>query len=66
MPICDPMGIICRTSVGTGSGAPDNRIFVQCINVRDPMANDLWSRGLDSIRRDVHPTARVEIPPGTD
>ena len=30
------------------------------------MANKLWHHGLGGLCRDVNPTARVDIPPGTD
>ena len=30
------------------------------------MSNELWYHGLYGISRDVHPTARVKITPGTD
>ena len=50
----------------TGFGAPDISVFVQCVNIRDPMENNLWSHGLYSIYRDICPTALVEIPPGID
>ena len=60
------MSSILRPSDGTGIGDPCTSFFIQCVNDREPMANELWSHGLDGLCRDIHPTARVEIPPGTD
>ena len=60
-----PMGSIRIPSDGTGSGAPDPRVFIQCVKGREPMDNELWYHGLDCLCRDVHPTARLDIPPGT-
>ena len=60
-----PRGIVWRPSDGTGSGAPYSRIFIQCVNDRYPMSNQLWSHGLDGLCRYVRPTALVEIPPRT-
>ena len=61
-----PTGGIWRPSDGTGSEATYPSVFIQCVNSWEPMANKLWSHGLDDICRDVHPTAQVDIPPGTD
>ena len=58
------MGDILRPS-DSGSGAPDTRIFIQCVNVRDTMAHELWPHGLEKLSRDVHPAARVDISTGT-
>ena len=63
---CAPMGIIWRHSDGTDSGAPDPRIFIQCVNGWYPISNELWSHGLDDLCRDVNTTVRVDILPGTD
>ena len=62
IPRCAPMGCIWSLSYGTGSRSSDPIFFIQCINVRDPMANNLWSHGMDGLSRDVHPTARLDIP----
>ena len=60
------MGSIWRSSDGTGNEATYTRVFIQCINGWDHMTNDLWYHWFKSLSRDVHPTAQVEIPPGTD
>ena len=59
------MGSIWRTYDGTGRGAPDPSVFIQCVNGWEPMANKLWSHGLDGLCRNFHTTVRVDIPPGT-
>ena len=66
MPRRAPIGSICRPSYGTGKWAPYPIVFIQCINLREPMANELWSHGLDGLSRDFQPTSRVDILPGTD
>ena len=48
-----------------GRGAPDPRIFIHCVNGREPMAHELWSHGLDGLSCNVNPTTRVDIPTGT-
>ena len=48
----------------SSSGDPDPSIFIQCVNGREPMVDELWFHGLDGLSRDVHPTARVELPTG--
>ena len=65
MPRLNPMGSIWNPSDVSGSGAPDTRVFIQCIKGREPMANELWYHGFDCLCRDVRPTARLDIPPGT-
>ena len=60
------IGSIWSPSDGTGSGATDPIVLIQYVNGWEPMANELWSHGLDGLCHDVHPTARVEIHPGTD
>ena len=62
----DPIGVIWRPSDGTGIGDPYLSVFIQCVNGRETMANKLWYHGLDGLFRDVYPTIRVDIPPGTD
>ena len=57
------MGSIWRLSYGTGSRAPYPRVFIQCVNGWDPMANKLWSHGLEGLCHDVHPTVRLDITP---
>ena len=61
-----PMGIIRRPSDGNGSKAPYTRIFIQCVNGWESMANEFWYHGLDSLCYNVRSTAQVEINPGTD
>ena len=50
----------------TGSGDPYPRVFIQCFNGWDPMANELCSHGLNNIFCDVCPTARLDISPRND
>ena len=50
---------IRRPYGGTGSRDPDPRVFIQLINGRYSMANELWSHGLDGLSHDVHPKAQV-------
>ena len=61
-----PMGSIQRTYDVTGIMDTDPIIFIQCSSGLGPMANKLWSHGLDGVCRNVHPTERVEIPTRTD
>ena len=51
---------------GTWTRALDPSILIQYVNVREPMVSELWSHRLDGLCRDVHPTAQVYIPPGTE
>ena len=60
------MGSICRPSDLTGSRDPDPRVFIKCVNCKDPMANELWYHGLYGLSSDSHPTAQVEITPAND
>ena len=60
------MGIIWISYDGTGNRDPDPSVFFQCVNGQDPMANDFWSHGLDSLCSDAQPTAQVLIPPRTE
>ena len=61
-----PIVSIRSPSDGTGRRAPYPSVFIQCVNGRDPMANELWSHRLDRIFHGVQPTAWLYIPPGTD
>ena len=66
MPRRTPVGSIQRPSYSTGIEDPYPIFFIQCINIICHMANELWYHGSYGLSRDVHPTARVEIPTGAD
>ena len=66
MPRRTPVGSIWCPSDGTVRRAPSPRVFIQCVNGQEPMSYDLWSHGLDGLCHDVHLTAGVDIPHGTD
>ena len=58
------MGTIRKPS-DYGSGGSETSAFIQCINGRETQINELWCMGLDSIFREVHHIARVDILAGT-
>ena len=60
------MGSIWRPSDDTDSRYSYPIVFIQYVNGLEPMANKLWSHGLDNLCHDVHPKVQVHIPPGTD
>ena len=52
------MGNIHRP-LNHGVGGTKATAFIQYINGQEPQIYELWCLGLDGIRREVHPTARV-------
>ena len=55
------MGSIWRPCDGTGSRVTDTSVFIQYVNGWEPMANELWSHGLESLYHNVHSTALLQI-----
>ena len=47
------------------SGAPDYGAFIQCTDNIETIINEFWCHGIDRMRRDVHPTANIDIYDGT-
>ena len=48
-----------------GRGSPYPGAFIQCVDGIEPMIHKLWCHRTDRIYREVHLTARVDIPAGT-
>ena len=48
----------------SGSGAPDPGAFIQCVDGREPIIQELWCQGIDRICCEVHPTSHINIPAG--
>ena len=61
---CAPMESIRRPS-DSGTRSTDATAFFQCFDGQEPQINEMWCLGLERIIREVHPTARVEVPSGT-
>ena len=59
-----PMGNTRRPS-NYGSRGPETGAFIQCANGLEPQIHELWCCSIDGICREVHLTARVDIPAGT-
>ena len=57
--------VTIHSTSDSGSGSTETTVLIQCINGRDPQINKLWCLGLDSIYREIHSTAYVEILGGT-
>ena len=60
------MDSIWSPSYGTGSGDSYPSVLIQYVNFWEPMIDKLWSKGLDSLCRDLHTRAQVYITPVTD
>ena len=54
-----------RQHSDSGSRALDTGAFIQCVNDRDPMIHELWCHRIDRLCREVHLSARIDIPAGT-
>ena len=48
----------------SGSGDEDGPESIQCVDVREPHIQEVWSFGEDGVTREVHPTARVDVGSG--
>ena len=58
------MGDIYRPS-NYGNGGPETGAFIQCVNDIEIQIHELSCWNIYGICREVHPTARVDIPAGT-
>ena len=45
-----------------GSRDPDPGTFIQCVDGRETMIQELWCPRIDGICHEVHPTACIDIP----
>ena len=59
-----PMGSICWPS-NPGSKSNEDTAFIQYIDGWDPHIHKIWCLVLENINCEVHPTAQVEVIPGT-
>ena len=55
-----PVGVIRQPS-NSGSGADARLEFICCVGGREPQIHELWTFAKDSITREVHPFARIDV-----
>ena len=60
MPRRKPVGVIRKPS-NSGSGADDRLEFIHYVGGREPQIHKLWIFAEDSITREVHPFARIDV-----
>ena len=54
------MGSICQISDSVCGGNKDVE-FIQCVDGREPQTHKIWCLGSNSVTRDFHPTAQIDV-----
>ena len=49
----------------SGSGVTEGVEFIWCVYGREPKIHEIWCLGSDSVTREVHPTAKIDVGAGT-
>ena len=59
----DIAGSISRHS-NSGSGDEDRHNFVRCVDRQEPQIPEVWNFGAESVTREAHPIALVDVGAG--